>query len=43
MTWDYTAYEPGHFDVITASPVCGGAHGEQRYREYEEAYLVRIQ
>jgi hypothetical protein len=22
MTWDYTAYAPGHFDVITASPVC---------------------
>ena len=22
MTWDCTVYEPGHFDVITASPVC---------------------
>ena len=22
MTWDYTIYEPGHFDIITASPVC---------------------
>ena len=22
MTWDYTIYPPGHFDLITASPVC---------------------
>jgi hypothetical protein len=22
MTWDYKIYPPGHFDVITASPVC---------------------
>lgn len=22
MDWDYKSYEPGHFDVITASPVC---------------------
>lgn len=22
MDWDYKVYEPGHFDVITASPVC---------------------
>jgi hypothetical protein len=22
MMWDYTTYEPKHFDVITASPVC---------------------
>ena len=22
MTWDYKQFEPGHFDIITASPVC---------------------
>jgi len=22
MTWNYKIYEPGHFDIITASPVC---------------------
>ena len=22
MTWDYTVYQPGHFDLITASPMC---------------------
>jgi hypothetical protein len=22
MDWDYTEYEPGYFDIITASPVC---------------------
>lgn len=22
MTWDYTVYPPGHFQLITASPVC---------------------
>ena len=22
MTWEYTRYPPGHFDLITASPVC---------------------
>ena len=22
LTWDYTAYPPGHFDLVAASPPC---------------------